>query len=89
MLLGFAARRSNAIERNATLSLVASDGRAWHVVLGGERIVATEADRPADVTVSGSSSDLYLWLWNRPSAVTVDGDESVAALWRTVRVRWS
>ena len=89
MLLGFAARKSNAIERDATLSLIASDGPPWHIALGGERIVATESERHADATVSGSSSDLYLWLWNRPSAAEVSGDESVAELWRTVRVRWS
>ena len=89
LLLGFAARKSNAIEREATLALVASDGPSWRVVLGGERIIAAESDEPAGTTVRGSSSDLYLWLWNRPSAVTVVGDETVAALWRTVRVRWS
>ena len=89
LLLGFAARRSNAIRREASLSLVASDGPPWRVVLGGERIIAAESDEPAGTTVRGSSSDLYLWLWNRPSAVTVTGDETVAALWRNVRVRWS
>ena len=89
MLHGFAARKSNAIERDATLSLLAGDGPPWRVMLGGERIVAAESDEPAEVTISGTSSDLYRWLWNRPAAVIVTGDETVAALWRTIRVRWS
>jgi hypothetical protein len=60
------------------------------LTFGGERIAAEAAptEEPT-VTVHGSSSDLYLWLWNRPSAAQVDGDDSVARLWHdTVQVRW-
>jgi len=89
MLHGFAARRNNAIARPATVALRPSDGDAWLLTFGGERIVAEPSDADADAAVSGTSSAIYLWLWNRPSDVVVDGDVSVAGLWRSVRVRWS
>jgi uncharacterized protein (TIGR03083 family) len=91
VLHGFAARKSNAIDRAATLLLRPTDGGdAWLITMGGERIVADRAEPgDADATVSGSSGDLYLWLWNRPSAAVVSGDELVAQLWQTVQVRWS
>ncbi|HEX3336376.1 MAG TPA: maleylpyruvate isomerase family mycothiol-dependent enzyme [Jatrophihabitans sp.] len=91
MLLGFAARRTNAIDRAATLALRPNDeGPPWLVRLGGERIAAERGDpSDADVTVAGTSSELYLWLWNRTSLPEVTGDAQVAALWQNVRVRWS
>lgn len=88
VLLGFAARRSNAISTPATLALRASDGPAWRVVFGGERNVASTGDGAADAVVSGSSSAIYLWLWNRPSEAVVSGDVACADQWRTIRVRW-
>jgi uncharacterized protein (TIGR03083 family) len=92
ILNGFARRRSNAIERNATIGLAVADGSSWLIRLGGARIEAARSDdlTGADVTVRGGSSDLYLWLWNRPSDATADGDLEVADLWaESVRVRWS
>jgi uncharacterized protein (TIGR03083 family) len=91
LLRGFAARKSNAIERAACLALNSVDGPSWLVTLGGERILAAEGDdSTGDLVVSGTSSDLYLWLWNRPSAASTAGDEELAELWaNSVRVRWS
>jgi uncharacterized protein (TIGR03083 family) len=102
LLLGFAARRSNAVESPGTLRLHALDGPDWLVTLGGERTLAEPipddaADRkPVDVgkaapgaTVTATSSELYLWLWNRPAQVSVAGDTALAEQWRQVRVRWS
>jgi uncharacterized protein (TIGR03083 family) len=91
ILLGFGARKQNAVSRTATLGLDAADGPSWLVTFGGERIEAEESEDlvGTDVTVRGVSSDLYRWLWNRPSDAVVDGDVEVAALWsETVRVRW-
>ncbi len=89
MLLGFAARKSNAIATPGVLGLHATDGDPWRVTFGGEHIEATRGDDgAAGATVSGSSSDLYLWLWNRPAAVTIEGDTAVADAWHSVRVRW-
>jgi uncharacterized protein (TIGR03083 family) len=92
MLEGFARRKSNAAAPAGTIGLDAVDGPAWLITLGGERIEAhrTEQLVDTDVTVRGTSADLYLWLWNRPSAPLVGGDATVAAAWgETVRVRWS
>jgi uncharacterized protein (TIGR03083 family) len=94
MLHGFAARRRNAIGEPGTVLLRPSDGGdAWRMTFGGETIVANcvPDDAHADAVISGSSSDLYLWLWNRPAAqVDITGNEQLARLWtETVRVRWS
>jgi uncharacterized protein (TIGR03083 family) len=92
LLHGFAARKSNAIERAATILLKPTDaGDPWLITLGGERIVAEPAPahpRVTEVVVSGTSGALYLWLWNRTGEAAVTGERSVADLWRTVRVRW-
>jgi uncharacterized protein (TIGR03083 family) len=91
VLLGFGARKRNAVPRAATLGLDAADGPSWLVTFGGEQIEAVESEDlvGTDVTVRGVSSDLYRWLWNRSSDAVVDGDAEVAALWsETVRVRW-
>ncbi len=89
MLHGFARRRSHAIATAATLALRPDDGaNPWLVTFGGERIEAVESDGQAPAAVTGSSSDIYLWLWNRPSAAAVSGDADIAKQWRTVRVRW-
>lgn len=88
LLLGFARRKSNAVDTAATISLRASDGPSWVITLGGERIEAAEEDAPGQATVSGTSSELYLWLWNRPSSAHLSGDAEVARLWRNVRVSW-
>ena len=100
LLLGFAARKSKALDAGATILLDALDGPSWLVTLGGERIradvvengnqVADDADTGDRLSVRGASSDLYLWLWNRDSNVVIDGSEQVADLWATtVRIRWS
>lgn len=100
LLHGFAARKSLAIDTNATIVLDATDGPSWLVSVGGERISAEPIDDVARaglaggdvdrVDVRGSSSDLYVWLWNRDSQVVLSGSRAVADLWTsTVRVRWS
>jgi len=100
LLHGFAARKSMAIDRRATILLDVTDGPLWLVSLGGEHIGADTIDDAAraglagiDVDcaeVRGSSSDLYLWLWNRDSQVVLSGSQAVADLWTSaVRVRWS
>ena len=92
MLQGFAARRSTAIKRDASMALRPTDGgAAWRLTFGGERTVAEQrgSAEPADTVLTGTSSDLCLWLWNRPSAAEVHGDAELAGLWaQTVRVHW-
>lgn len=90
LLTGFARGRPFAVATPGTLALAASDGPSWLVTFGGERNDCREsADlTETDVTVRGSSSDLYRWVWNRPSEATVEGDHDVAGRWGgTVRIR--
>ena len=99
LLHGFAARRSVVDDRQETILLDATDGPSWLVTLGqpiranevadGDRGEIDRAD-DAGAWVRGSSSDLYLWLWNRDSPVVLGGSSAVAARWTsTVQVRWS
>ena len=64
----------------------------WLVILGPSGVVATAGRPPEsnpDVVVSGSASDLYLWLWNRPATVSITGDVVAAEQWQQIKVRWS
>jgi uncharacterized protein (TIGR03083 family) len=92
VLRGFAARRRRKpAPRTAELALRCTDGTSWAVRIEGESVVAGPHPQPnGELLVTGSSAELYLWLWNRPSRAHLDGDETVAQLWRErVQVRWS
>jgi len=63
----------------------------WYMTLGPNGIDTSRDQRPADVTLTGAASDLYLLLWNRTdeSTVTVTGDRGLLDKWRNnLRVRW-
>ena len=87
---GFGTELGFATNRPGTLLLLPDDGPAWRVRFGdGPHQVTSGTDldpAEADAVVRGSSSEIYLWAWNRPGAAEVSGDEAVAALWREVRV---
>lgn len=95
LLHGFAARRSMANDAEATFLLHPADGPSWLVTLADGQIRADIVEDVGRVDLArthlhGTSSDLYLWLWNRDSRVVLDGSQAVADLWTTtVRVRWS
>jgi uncharacterized protein (TIGR03083 family) len=91
MLAGFHARPKSRVrsERPRTLRVRAVDvpeGPAdWLVRLSQEPpAVEYGSEQPADCTLSGTASALYLALWNRGpyEALEVAGDESLVALWR-------
>jgi uncharacterized protein (TIGR03083 family) len=88
LVAGFAGRRREF--EPGTIRLQPAGGPSWHLQLGSEGVTATTpaSTDPADVTVTGSVSDVYQWLWNRPAEVDIAGDADVAARWRQVRVRW-
>ncbi len=63
-----------------TLAVVPHDSpSSWLIALDGERLSASRGARAADCTVTGTSSDLDLFLWNRvgPDALHVEGDRTV------------
>jgi uncharacterized protein (TIGR03083 family) len=82
----FAGRRKGF--EPGTLSLAPVGGPTTLLTLTDTGAQLTDGT-DADVTVSGTPSDLYLWLWQRPANVTVSGDEAAASRWGKLRVRWS
>ena len=92
MLRGFVASRPKPPERQATFGFAAADGPSWLATFRDDRIDVEQTEQLdlADVTVRGTSSDLYRWLWNRPSDAKIDGDVEVAKLWAdTIKIRWN
>jgi len=91
MITGFAARkrRFRDIDAARTLAIRPDDADPWRLGIGPDGLHHEDADGPADATVSGSASDIYLWMWNRPASVQLAGDPDVAALWGQIRVRWA
>jgi uncharacterized protein (TIGR03083 family) len=92
ILLGFAARRKTAMSP-ASMHLEVTDSDLDWLVTFGPAGVVTTSGRPhesnADVVVSGSAADMYLWLWNRPATVSITGDSAAAEHWQQIKVRWS
>jgi uncharacterized protein (TIGR03083 family) len=96
LIMGFAGRRKYqpAAAGHGTLLVLAADTEdAWRADIGEGRIQPRRESGPAQCTVSGPASGLYLFLWNRCDAaaagVTVTGDPGVLRLWQSgVRVRW-
>lgn len=62
----------------------------WHVTMGPEAISVVSGDGPADCTLTGSASDLYLAVWNRGNPpVTAMGDPELVATWReNYKFKW-
>jgi uncharacterized protein (TIGR03083 family) len=90
LLVGFGARRRTF--EPGLIRLEPAGGSPWDVMLGADGLTAVPSAsdaRPADVTVAGAASDVYLWLWNRPAAISISGDTAIADQWQNVRVRWS
>ena len=91
MINGFGGRRRSFRYVNSprTLAVSPADAEGWTITLAPDGVRSTRGVAAAHATISGSASELYLWLWNRPATVVVAGDPDVPALWRNVRVRWS
>lgn len=89
LLAGFFARPGGKFVSDPPVSLAvrATDlDASWRMEIEPTgRRTTSPADGPADCTISGPASDLYLLLWNRPtrSEPVVDGDRTVLELWRT------
>jgi len=94
LLGGFAPRGSTfAIDSPRTMAVHANDtdGR-WHVTMTPNGITTTRGEGPADVTLTGPASDLYLTVWNRgdDSAIEVAGNRDLLDTWhKRHRIRWS
>jgi predicted lipid carrier protein YhbT len=92
--MAFSPRRDEfPIERARTMVVHATDtDDRWQVTLAPDGITTIRGDGPADVTLTGDASDLYLMLWNRGegTSITITGDREILDIWHdNVRVRWS
>lgn len=87
-ITGFARHPGFASGYRGTLRLRATDGddRLIRFTASGIAVAPGRDDADADAVVTGSSSDLYVWAWNRPAAVTTDGDPDALAAWRKVQI---
>lgn len=94
LLGGFYSRRGGRLlaDPPCSLRVLPDTGPGWHVRIGPDgRQISNDAEEPADCTVRGAASDLYLLLWNRDPAgpVEVDGDQGVMRIWREqATVKW-
>ncbi|MCW2495598.1 maleylpyruvate isomerase family mycothiol-dependent enzyme [Jatrophihabitans sp.] len=96
LLEGFHSRRGGHLKADPgfVLHVVPADAAVtWSVQVRPDgRTVTRDGGPPADCTLSGAATDLYLQLWNRTPAgpVTVTGDERALTTWRELaRITWS
>jgi uncharacterized protein (TIGR03083 family) len=89
IMCGFAARYEATLRTDSecVLAVRAIDVEAaWWAALGPDAPTfgRGEPPRAADLTVSGQSGELLLWLWNRRDAVGLDtrGDAGLLTTWR-------
>jgi uncharacterized protein (TIGR03083 family) len=94
LLVSFITRRRTKLTADPprTLRVTTTDTAGdWLVTIGPDGVTTT-AGGAADVTITGTASDLYLALWNRRGldGLDVDGDDAIIDLFRDrVHVRWS
>jgi len=94
LLAAFAPRATEfpIVSTKAMVVHATNTNHRWHVTIGPEGITTVRGDGPADVTLTGDASDLYLAVWNRgdDSSITVNGDRELLAKWHgNHRIRWS
>jgi len=72
-----------ALAPTGTIRLTSAiEQRSWTAdSTADDRIITTGTDTTADVTLSGTASDLFLALWSRPNAAHITGDETVLEQW--------
>lgn len=94
LVAGFAPRgKKFPVATTRTMVVQTSDtDDSWHLTIGPDGITTVSGDGPADVTLTGEASDLYLVLWNRvtDSRITVQGDGELLDDWHgSHKIRWS
>jgi uncharacterized protein (TIGR03083 family) len=95
LLTGFYGRKGGSLVADPPCGLrvlPADTGGGWHMLIKPDgREITDDPDLPADCTIRGRASDLYLLLWNRNPVGQPDvtGDPTVLCLWRKrARIRW-
>lgn len=93
LLCAFAprAKRFPVAASRAMLVHATDTDDCWRVTLSPDGIATARDDGPADVTVRGRASDVYLVMWNRSDDTVVDvaGARDLLQTWHdNHRVRW-
>jgi uncharacterized protein (TIGR03083 family) len=90
---GFGLRTNVSTDPRRSLRVEPADAnQTWLLQMAPDGLSVTESNEPADCTVHGSASDLYLLMWNRRTTdgLQVAGDVTVLDHWReSMQVRWS
>ena len=96
LLFGFAPRpRSEKIDVDGqrVLHLTAQDtGGNWWITITPQGIETSRTGSNADLTVTATTAELYLSMWNRApdSTLQLSGDARVMDLWHSTHcIRWS
>ena len=94
LLVAFAPRKESfPVATSVSMLVHATDIDArWHVTMSPHGVSTSRDPGPADVTLTGAASDLYLSVWNRgdDSTIGIEGDRDVLDTWHgNFRVRWS
>jgi uncharacterized protein (TIGR03083 family) len=94
LLFGFFGRPNDEPDpRPRTLHVHATDLEGeWLIDIGAKGLEPRRGHEPADTTVRGSASDLFLLLWNRRSSEGLDvaGDASLLTVWKeNAQIEWS
>jgi uncharacterized protein (TIGR03083 family) len=89
LVMGFIPRRGGRLRSDTSRSLAIEPTDAaggWRLEIGDEGTTSTRGTGPADTTVRGHASDLFLLVWNRRGAegIEVIGDASTLDLWRSL-----
>lgn len=90
---GFITRGKGSVHRDTpqTIGIMPDDvDQRWTVTISDGPIVTQRTTGPADCSVTGPASDIFMALWNRPGeAMNVAGDTSlVTDLGANVRIGW-
>jgi uncharacterized protein (TIGR03083 family) len=94
LLVAFAQRKETWPVDDATTMLAHAEDTndRWHLTLAPDGITTVRGDGPADLTLTGTASDLYLVMWNRipDNRISAMGDLAVLDAWHgNHRVRWT
>lgn len=94
LLSGFVpGERELPVESEHVLHIDTTDTNdQWYLTIGPQGITTSRDGGDADLTVSGTATELYLLFWNRTadSTASLTGDTDLMDLWRNnCRVRWS
>jgi uncharacterized protein (TIGR03083 family) len=94
LLAAFTPRRESFPVESEKLMQVSTDDTddSWLVTLRPDGVSTARGLGSADITLSGTASDLYTVLWNRASdsTITIDGEREILDLWHgNSRIRWT